>query len=197
MGLSPEALKAASPALVEICRSMAKDLFEHATGRRPQDGEVGAMAMYLYRCCTTGALNEAYLAASYPSPPAIADLVVWLRAMVRHTPDGKAWDADGRFLEAADALTAYARQVEELTLERDDAHGLAAHQATLQRKAEAEVATLESQLERAREALRQILRCEYDGVGLRDCTDNTGAPYQSQDLANRIAEAEAFLKEIE
>ena len=49
--------------------------------------------------------------------------------------------------------------------------------------AEARVAQLET-------ALSQLLRAEYDGPGLRDCTDNDGVAYQSADLANHIAAAE-------
>lgn len=52
--------------------------------------------------------------------------------------------------------------------------------------AEARAAQLET-------ALSQLLRAEYDGPGLRDCTDNDGVAYQSADLAKHIAIAETLV----
>ena len=56
------------------------------------------------------------------------------------------------------------------------------------------IADREAQAERIRkleEALRRLLKCEYDGQGLTDCIDNDGCHYPSQELADAIANAEA------
>lgn len=46
-----------------------------------------------------------------------------------------------------------------------------------------------------REALEQLVRCEYESAepGMCDCVDNHGKPYQSQHLASSIAAAESAL----
>lgn len=46
---------------------------------------------------------------------------------------------------------------------------------------------------RPEEALRRLLKCEYDGQGLTDCIDNDGCHYPSQELADAIANAEAVV----
>lgn len=64
-------------------------------------------------------------------------------------------------------------------------------------EAAAAITALEARCERLEECLRQLLGCEYDGIGLRDCTDNYGVPYQSAALAARIADGERLLASIE
>ena len=56
----------------------------------------------------------------------------------------------------------------------------------------------EASLASAREALRGLLRGEYESAepGLCDCVDNHGKPYQSQFLADRIRDAEAVLSAL-
>lgn len=55
------------------------------------------------------------------------------------------------------------------------------------------IARLEEENGRLTEVLGHLLRCEYDGHGLTDCTDNDGVRYQSADLAKQIETAEALL----
>lgn len=64
-------------------------------------------------------------------------------------------------------------------------------------EAAAAITALEARCERLEECLRQLLGCEYDGLGLRDCTDNYGVPYQSAALAARVADGERLLASIE
>lgn len=61
--------------------------------------------------------------------------------------------------------------------------------------AAAQITSLQQQVSELKGALSGLLRCEYEaaGMGLYDCIDNTGAPYQSADLDKQIKLAEATL----
>ena len=61
------------------------------------------------------------------------------------------------------------------------------------RKLEASVAQLKAENGRLLELLRAFLTSEYESkTYLCDCIDNDGKPYQSQWLADKIAEAETL-----
>lgn len=60
----------------------------------------------------------------------------------------------------------------------------------------ATIARLKEENGRLTEVLGHLLRCEYDGHGLTDCTDNDGVRYQSADLAKQIETAEALLSAL-
>jgi hypothetical protein len=57
------------------------------------------------------------------------------------------------------------------------------------------VASSQALVQSMREALGQLVRCEYESAepGMCDCVDNHGKPYQSQHLALSIAAAESAL----
>lgn len=60
---------------------------------------------------------------------------------------------------------------------------------------EATVSRLSAEVQELREALSDILRCEYESAepGLTDCIDNDGKPYQSDYLDKCLKRAEALL----
>jgi len=127
--------------------------------------------------------------------PDTASLVARLRAGIvtkpavtdkAYTPDFSATVA--LMAEAADALVAAIRERDEARALNEQNFGRTLVQANHDLRAE---------VERLTELVRQFLRAEYDGPGLRDCTDNDGVPYQSADLAKHIAAAEELVAALQ
>jgi len=77
----------------------------------------------------------------------------------------------------------------EIALEAGYQHG--------QADAAAELSRLQAEIAEAREIMLAVLadNAQAMPLGLADCIDNTGEPYQSQSFADLMTRARAFLKE--
>lgn len=133
-----------------------------------------------------------------PSPPKpdiepVATLVERLRLWLvkRGEPDsGLHYEGVSYNLETGAIRDSY------VTLTGSDADFIAAnfhgHGA---RELASALLALEGERDALREAIGDLLRCEYEsaGHGLTDCIDNHGEPYQSAHLDGCIKRAEALL----